>query len=279
MGRNSFVFWNSIGSFAAKNMKNKLLYNLFNLKDKVVLVSGATGQVGYEICKSYSEIGAKVIAADIDLKKKKKVKSGLIKYLKMDVSDKDSVIRGFRYIYSKYGRLDILINNAGVSVFEPFEERSEESFDWVVDVNLKGAFFCTQTFVKYAQEKRHSGNIANIASIYGVISPDFRIYTDCARKNSEVYGATKAGIIQMTRYFAVHLAKYNIRVNCISPGGIFNPDSPQGNDFMKNYSFRCPMGRMAAAQEIIGGLLYLTSDASTYTTGHNLIIDGGMSCW
>lgn len=261
-------------------MKNDFLNNLFNFKDKVVLVTGANGQLGHEICKSYGKLGAKVIAADIDLKNKK-VTSGRVKYLKMNVSDKDSVSRAFKYIYSKYGRLDILINNAGVSVFEPFEERSEESFDWVADVNLKGAFLCIQAFVKYAKEKNHSdsGSIVNIASIYGVISPDFRIYTDCARKNSEVYGATKAGIIQMTRYFAVHLAEYNIRVNCISPGGIFNPDSPQGRDFIKNYSFRCPMGRMAGVQEIIGGLLYLTSDASTYTTGHNLIVDGGMSCW
>lgn len=258
-------------------MKKKLLNNLFNLERKVVMVTGAAGQIGQEICKSYAELGAKVVGTDI--KNKKEIKSSRIQYMQMDISDKDSVLVAFKQIYGKFNRLDILINNAGVSVFEPFEERTAESFDWVTDVNLKGAFFCIQAFTKYATENNHPGNIVNIASMYGIISPDFRIYTDCARKNSEVYGATKAGIIQMTRYFAVHLAKYNIRVNCISPGGIFNPVFPQGKDFIKNYSFRCPMGRMAAAGEIIGGLLYLTSDAATYTTGHNLIIDGGMSCW
>jgi NAD(P)-dependent dehydrogenase (short-subunit alcohol dehydrogenase family) len=115
--------------------------------------------------------------------------------------------------------------------------------------------------------------------MYGVISPDFRIYTDCARKNSEIYGATKAAIIQMTRYFAVHLAQRNIRVNAISPGGIFNPQAPQGDDFIKNYSYRCPMQRMARADEMVGATLYLASDAASYTTGQNIVIDGGMSCW
>ncbi len=119
----------------------------------------------------------------------------------------------------------------------------------------------------------------NIGSIFGAVSPDFRNYTDCDRKNSEVYGATKAGIIQMTKYFGVHLADRNIRVNCLSPGGMFNPELPQGEDFIKNYSHRCPMGRMAKADEMIGGLFYLSSEASAYTTGQNIIVDGGMSCW
>ncbi|MCG6538208.1 MAG: SDR family oxidoreductase [Syntrophales bacterium LBB04] len=256
-----------------------VLKNLFNFKNKVVLVTGACGQLGFEICEAYVKAEAKVIASDIKIRRRKNLRLKNINYLEMDISDKDSVNRAFKAIYSKFGRLDILINNAGVSVFEPYEDRSSDSFDWVMDVNLKGTFFCIQAFAKYAIEKKYPGSIVNIASMYGLISPDFRIYTDCPRKNSEVYGATKAGIIQMTRYFSVHLAKHGIRVNCVSPGGIFNPDLPQGKDFIKNYSYRCPMGRMAEANEIVGGILYLSSEASTYTTGHNLIIDGGMSCW
>jgi NAD(P)-dependent dehydrogenase (short-subunit alcohol dehydrogenase family) len=112
-----------------------------------------------------------------------------------------------------------------------------------------------------------------------LISPDFRIYTDCERRNSEIYGATKAGIIQMTKYFAVHLARYGVRVNSISPGGIFNPEAPQGEDFVNNYSHRCPMGRMAQYEEVVGGILYFASSAAAYTTGQNLVIDGGMSSW
>jgi NAD(P)-dependent dehydrogenase (short-subunit alcohol dehydrogenase family) len=119
----------------------------------------------------------------------------------------------------------------------------------------------------------------NIASIYGEISPDPKIYLDGDRKNSEVYGATKAGVIQMTKYFAVHLAEKGLRVNAVSPGGIYNPETPQSERFIKEYSKRNPMGRMAMANEILGAILYLSSDTSSYVTGHNLVVDGGMSCW
>lgn len=260
-------------------MNKNFLNDFFNLKSKVVLVTGATGQLGTEISKAYVEVGAQVIGADKNLAKRNMIKADNIEYLKMDISKKKSILTTFARIYSEYGRLDVLVNNAGVSVFEDFEDRPEKSFDFVTGTNLKGTFFCIQAYAKHVKKKRIKGNIVNIASIYGVISPDFRIYTDCARKSSEVYGATKAAIIQMTRYFAVHLAKYNIRVNCISPGGIFNPESPQGQDFVKNYSYRCPMGRMANTKDMIGGILYLSSDASFYTTGQNIAIDGGMSCW
>lgn len=110
-----------------------------------------------------------------------------------------------------------MIANAGVSVFEPYLERPELSIDLVMDVNLKGTLFCIQKFIKHRKKVGGRGAIVNIGSHYGVVSPDPRIYTDCDRKNSEIYGATKAAIIQMTRYFAVHAAEYNIRTNVISP--------------------------------------------------------------
>ena len=262
-------------------MKNQRDYltKLYNLEDKTVLITGATGQLGYEICKAYHIIGSNVIGVDKNLNNKKMIKANNCEYLIMDISKKESVLDNFKIIYNKYSKVDILVNNAGVSCFEPFEERPEESFNWVMDVNLKGTFLCIQEYVKLAKQKKHAGTIINIASIYGLISPDFRIYTDCDRKNSEIYGATKAGIIQMTKYFAVHLADRDIRVNCVSPGGILNPDEPQGEDFVKNYSYRNPMGRMANAEEIIGAILYLSSDAASYTNGQNIAIDGGMSSW
>ena len=172
------------------------------------------------------------------------------------------------------------MNNAGVSTFEPFEDRPVESFDWVMNVNLKGTFLCIQSYVHVFDKFRlKRGSIVNIGSVFGIVSPDFRNYTDCKRRNSEVYGATKAAVIQMTKYFAVHLAERNIRVNAVSPGGIFNPESPQGEDFIENYSFRCPMKRMGDDTELIGAIVYLASDAASYTTGQNIVIDGGMTCW
>lgn len=253
------------------------LEQLFNLGNKVVIITGATGQLGKVICHGFQQAGARVVGIDMNVDVN--MLEGVY-YYQMDISNKKQVYEVFKNIIEKYEKFDVLINNAGVSTFESFEQRPEKSFDWVMDVNLKGTFFCIQTYVNlYDKYGFGSGSIVNISSIFGVVSPDFRNYTDCKRKNSEVYGATKAGIIQMTKYFAVHLAERNIRVNTISPGGIYNPKSPQGKDFIKNYSFRCPMKRMANEDEMVGAVLYLASDTASYTTGQNIIIDGGTTCW
>ncbi|MCP4049666.1 MAG: SDR family oxidoreductase [bacterium] len=251
--------------------------NLYSIKEKVSIVTGACGQLGAKTCEAFLEAGASVTGVDVDTSKNRL--SG-VEYYDLDISSKKAVFDVFESIFDKYGKVDILINNAGVSTFDPFEERPEDKFDRVMDINLKGTFWCIQSYVNLMDKLEFKkGAIVNIASIYGIISPDYRIYTDCPRKNSEIYGATKAGIIQMTRYFAVHLADRNIRVNAISPGGIFNPENPQGDDFRKNYSFRCPMKRMAESEEMLGAIIYLASDAASYTTGQNIIIDGGLSCW
>jgi len=253
------------------------LDEMYNLKDKIVLVTGACGQLGYRICEAFNKVEAKVIGFDINIDNNK---IDGVEYHKLDIVNKKEIDNLFEQVINKYKTIDVIINNAGVSTFEDFEKRPEESFDWVMDVNLKGTFFMIQSFVnifdKYNLKK---GSIVNIGSFFGVVSPDFRNYTDLPRKNSEVYGATKAGIIQMTKYFAVHLADRNIRVNCVSPGGIYNPKNPQGEDFIKNYSFRVPMKRMAQDWEMVGAILYFASDYASYTTGQNLVIDGGLTAW
>ncbi len=253
------------------------LEKLFSLEGDIAVVTGATGQLGNAFSQGFLDAGAKVIGLDVNLSGKK---IDGVEYLECDISKRDNIQKVFGEVFEKYGKVNHLVNNAGVSTFEPFEDRPEDRFDWVMDINLKGTFFCIQEFVKLLDEKKITGgSIVNIASMYGMISPDFRIYTDCDRKNSEVYGATKAGVIQMTRYFAAHLASRNIRVNAISPGGVLNEDSPQGEDFQNNYGFRCPMKRMAKAQEMVGACIYLSSKSSSYTTGTNIVVDGGMSCW
>lgn len=256
---------------------NNYLNSLFDIAGKTVLITGASGQLGTQFCNAYIAAGCTVIG--MDLTKQLTIPDG-VDFHEGDICNKKDVQRIMTLVFEKYKQLDILVNNAGVSTFEPFEDRPEEKIDFVMDVNLKGTFWCIQSYVaEIDKNKQSSGSIINVASFYGVISPDFRIYTDCDRKNSEIYGATKAGVIQMTKYFAVHLAERSIRVNAISPGGIFNPASPQGEDFLKNYSFRCPMKRMADANEMIGAILYFSGNAASYTTGQNLIIDGGMSSW
>lgn len=250
--------------------------NIFNLKGKIVVVTGSNGQLGSSICEFFLNIGSVVIGIDLNDNKK----NNLVKFYNLDIVNSKNVESVFKTIFNEFGRIDVLINNAGVSTFEPFENRSEEKFDWVMDVNLKGSFNCIQSFVNlFDINSQDKSSIINIASMYGLISPDFRIYTDLDRKNSEVYGATKAGIIQMSKYFAVHLADRNIRCNSVSPGGIFNPNNPQGKDFISKYSERCPMKRMAKSNEIVGAIVYLASDLASYTTGQNITVDGGMSAW
>ena len=253
------------------------LERLFGLSNKVAVVTGAAGQLGSVLCNAFQQAGTKTVSLDLNIENNL---NGKIDYYKLDITNKQEIREVFGAIIKKYGSIDILVNNAGVTTFESFEQRPEESFDMVMDVNLKGTFFCIQEYVNLVDKYRlPGGSIINIGSIFGVVSPDFRNYTDCDRRNSEVYGATKAGVIQMTKYFAVHLAERNIRVNAVSPGGIFNPKAPQGENFVKSYSFRCPAKRMANDDEMIGAVLYLSSDAASYTTGQNIIVDGGLSCW
>ena len=257
---------------------NTYLNELFNLKDKIIFVTGACGQLGKVICQGFLDAGSIVIGADVKIDENNVIQEDNISYYSLDIVNKQSIIDLFNELYNNQISIDVLINNAGVSTFEPFENRPEEAFDWVTNVNLKGTFFCIQEYFKH-QKNLGKGNIVNIASIYGVISPDPRIYREGDRKNSEVYGATKAGIIQMTKYFAIHLAENGLRVNAVSPGGIYNSKNPQSEYFINEYSKRNPMSRMANVDEMLGAILFLASDASTYVTGQNLVIDGGMSCW
>jgi 3-oxoacyl-[acyl-carrier protein] reductase len=258
--------------------QNTYFNQLFNIKDKVVFITGACGQLGRVISQGFLDAGAMVIGVDIEINKSNLIKDEKISYHSLDIGNKQSIFDLFNELYRNQISIDVLINNAGVSTFEPFEKRTEDEFVYVTDINLKGTFFCIQEYFKH-QKIYGKGNIVNIASIYGEISPDPKIYLDGDRKNSEVYGATKAGVIQMTKYFAVHLAENGLRVNAVSPGGIYNSKNPQSEYFIDEYSKRNPMGRMANVEEMLGAILFLASDASTYVTGQNLVLDGGMSCW
>jgi len=256
------------------------------LNGEAYIVTGAAGQIGSGIVSALLASGANIVACDFKeaALKKSALKNGWprdrVSIVSCDITKRGDIQNAIGVGIDTYGEVNGLINNAGVSVFEPFLERTEDSFDWVVDVNLKGTFMFTQEYVRYVKNVNLKNcTIVNIASHYGVISPDPRIYTDCDRKNSEVYGATKAGIIQMTRYFAVHLAAYGVRVNCIAPGGVRDPVNPQGIDFQKNYGYRCPMGRMAEVEEIIGPIIFLLTPAASYINGQTLVVDGGTTAW
>lgn len=250
-----------------------------NLKGCNVLITGVSGQLGSALSKGFASAGCNVFGTDVE--DETSVDNwNMETYRSLDIRNDEEVRSVFHELEEESGGLDTIINNAGVSVSEPFEERCEEKFTWVTDVNLKGTFNCIRAFAQLRKANpRQNSSIVNIASIYGLVSPDFRIYKDYDGINSEIYGASKAGVIQMTKYFAVRLAEHGIRVNCVSPGGIFNEKTPQGDEFVKAYSERCPMGRMAKAKEMVGAVLFLSGSSASYVNGQNLVIDGGTSAW
>ncbi|RMD81006.1 MAG: SDR family NAD(P)-dependent oxidoreductase, partial [Lentisphaerae bacterium] len=203
--------------------------------ERNVIITGHAGQLGTELCRQFKEAGYRIYGLD----RKSAQHHYCEREKEIDLACREEVFAAVKEL--GLSKLDVLVNNAGSAVFTPFLERTEEEIDAVTGSNIKGLIYTTQACVPYLR-KSDTPAVVNIASLYGIVSPDPRIYTDCARNSSEIYGATKAAIINMTRYLAVHLAADGIRVNAVSPGGIFNH---QGEDFVRNYSYRCPLGRMA----------------------------------
>ena len=236
---------------------------------ETVVVTGAGGQLGRAIC-SRLDNDYEIYRVDVSFSKE----SETARDFRVDVADQSQVSELFERINP-----DVVVNNAGVSLFTPLVDRTEEELDHVYQVNLRGTINMTNAFARANKNNSLPKRIVNLGSVYGVVSADPRIYTDCDRNSPEIYAATKAGIIQLTKYYCVHLRDIAIRVNSISPGGIFNPEEPQGEDFVQNYSFRCPMGRMGSPDDIANGVRFLISHESAYINGHNLIIDGGFTSW
>ena len=260
--------------------------NKYNIKDSVIIVTGAAGQLGQALVNSLIDSKAYVVCFDtslINLNKaaKKNSWSTEVILFELDITNQEAIMKAFRKVIAKFGKIDAVVNNAGISVFDSWDNRSEEDFDSVLNVNIKGTFFCMREFFKYLIVSKTKGSVVNIASHYGIISPDPRIYTDCSRRNSEVYGASKAGVIQMTKYFSVNAIAdgANVRVNAIAPGGILNDNEPQGDDFQAQYANRCPMKRMGNVREMVGPVLFLLSPDSSYINGQTLVVDGGMTAW
>jgi len=243
--------------------------NVNFLKGKTILITGCEGQLGQAYIAKLLERGHKIIGFDLASEAKNKQ----IIYKKVDVSNMAEIKTAIGEIDED---IDVLINNAGTAVFTPFEERTEEELDRVIGVNIKGAIVMTQqVFNKFFKPKK-SGCIVNIGSIYGVVAGDMRIYHNGDRQTSEIYGASKAATISITKYFSAYMAPYHVRVNCISPGGVFNNHEKV---FVDAYSRKVPMGRMADKDDFFSTLEYLISDDSSYLTGQNIVVDGGLTAW
>ena len=239
---------------------------------KVAILTGSSGQLGQCLIKKLVENDFYVYGLDFSASPKE-IESLSIQ--KVDITDVNAVASFFEELQKSGVTVDCLINNAGVGVFSSFKQRTKAEFMRVLEVNLFGTFNMIQHSLNLLTKDRLA-NIINIGSIYGVVSSDPAIYDDLDRMNSEVYSASKSGIIQLTKYFSVHLSKNNVSVNTVSPGGIFNAH-PQG--FIGNYSKKCPLGRMGDVSEMADAIMLFVNNTNAYLTGQNLIVDGGFTAW
>lgn len=228
------------------------------MKNKIVLVTGAASGIGREIAKAYSQTGATVIVADIFPANE----DYPFTYLHCDVSQPDAIDRLFSNIQEQFGQLDILINNAGISKFTPIEEMTVENWDRVINTNLRSVFLCSKAAIPLLRKTK--GSIVNIASTRAIMS----------EADTEAYSASKGGIVALTHALAVSLAKYNIQVNCISPGWIETStyDNLRDIDHAQH-----PSRRVGKSNDIARACLYLTDEGNNFVNGTNLIIDGGMT--
>lgn len=258
-------------------MQTQRIKDLFNFQNKIILITGCSGQLGTNFSKLFLDLGAVVFGFD---RKTNLIRHKNFSYLKTDISKKNKVQKNIDTIIQKYKRIDVIINNAGYSVFTKYINRTNAELNKTVDANLKGPIHIINSYVKtHKKKKLKKCKIINIGSIYGSMSPDFRVYGKKDNFNSEIYGATKAALIQITKYYSVILSSLSINVNCLSPGGIYNEKKPQNKSFIKKYSSRIPKKRMAKNEDFNTGILFLASDKSDYVTGQNLVIDGGLSAW
>lgn len=251
-----------------------MLESLFNFKNKVILITGCNGQIGLKTSNLFLSLGAKVYGFDI---KQSKINNKNFFYIKTDITKNKTLRKNIDKIFKKEKKIDIVINNAATSIYTSIEKRNDKELSKVYGLNVLSAINVIKYFyINYKKYNLKTASIINIGSIYGFLSPEFKIYKNGERFSAEIYGASKASIIQITKYFAVLFAKNNIRVNTISPGGILNTKL-QSKKFIKNYSKRVPLNRMANVEDLYTAIMYLSSDFSKYGTGQNIIIDGGLS--
>jgi len=238
------------------------------LKDKIIIVTGGSGLLGKEIIKDLEAKGATAINADIN------VATDLEKHiLTVDITSEESIMKAIKVVTDFYGKIDGLVNNAYPRTKDwgtKFEDITYESWQKNVDIQMNTTFLFIQKIMPELLKTK--GAIVNMTSIYGVVGNDLTIYENTSINTAAPYSAIKGGVINFTRYLASYYGRQGVRVNCVSPGGIFDN---QHETFVANYEKKVPMGRMGNPDDIAPAVSFLLSDEAKYITGQNLIVDGG----
>lgn len=277
-----------------------LALDLFRLDGRVALVTGGAGLLGRRYCEALLEAGARVVIGDVDGERvaalAEELSPDCALGTALDVSDAQSVERTVTNATQRFRRLDILVNNAALTVrggserlspadyFAPFESYKRDVWDQALAVNLTGMMLCAQAAGRqFLAQDPPGGVMVNISSTYGVVAPDQRLYEGVRSPYAETtfntpvsYAVTKTAVLGLTRYLATYWGGQHIRVNALTPHGVFDNHD---DAFVRNFTYRSPLGRMARNDEYRGALLFLVSDASSYMTGANLIVDGGWTAW
>lgn len=255
---------------------------LFAVKGKVVVLTGACGLIGRTAARAFADRGARLVAADLAEADPAALAADLgddAMGVAADVADAGSVAALVAAARERFGRIDVLVNNhqadpPGFDDARP-ETFPEELWDAIVDVNLKGTFLTCRE-VGAVMLAQGGGSIINMASTYAVVSSNPALYEDNSVGNPLAYSAAKGGVIALTRYLGVHWAAQGVRVNCVTPHGVWNHHEQA---FERRFSEMSPMGRMMTADEVVGALLFLASDAGAYATASNLLVEGGWTAW
>lgn len=267
---------------------------MFDLTGKVCVVTGGAGMLGTRICRALADQGARVAMVDSRVEDAEKQAAEIaaetgadVIGIGCDVADPDSVAAMIDNVTRQFGGIHVLHNNAATRTrdhgdfYAPFEEFKYAVWQEIMRVNIDGMFLVAQAVGKQMLAQESGGSIIQTASTYGICGPDFRIYEGSEYMGYQIttpaaYSASKAAVVGLTKYLATYWGEKGIRVNTLVPGGV---QSGQNETFQRNYGSRTPLGRMANADEIVGAVVFLASDASSYMTGQMLVVDGGWSAW
>ena len=261
------------------------LQQLLSLKGKTAVVTGGAGYLGTAMCETLAELGANLVLASRDKEKCERKAAELEKQfgtiravgIGLDLLKKGSAAEFIEEVHQHFNPIDILVNNAWSGNKNSWESISEDDWNYDIDMSLNSVFRLTKA--TFDDLKQSRGVILNIASMYGHIGPDYRIYDGKEFANPPSYGAAKAGVLQFTRYLASFLSPHGIRVNALSPGAFPHPPTQKHEAFMQKLGSKNPMNRIGQPDELKGAVALLCSDAGSYITGQNLCVDGGWAIW
>jgi NAD(P)-dependent dehydrogenase (short-subunit alcohol dehydrogenase family) len=266
----------------------------FSLRDRTAVVTGAAGLLGREHCLALGEAGARVVVTDLDAGAceafARELEQRDVRALAVaaDITDARALERLRERVLDRFGAIDVLVNNAAIDdkfvsgadlESSRFENYPLDRWRRSIDVNVTGTFLCCQ-ILGGEMARRGRGSVVNVASTYGIVAPDQALYEgpDGAQRffKSAAYPTSKGAVVALSRYLATYWAKSGVRVNTLSPGGV---EAGQDAHFVQSYGRRTPLGRMARPDDYRGALVFLASDASSYMTGFNLVVDGGWTAW